>query len=71
MLQKGNSGKAGLGFKYAIVCPLTACDIIRLYCLPTDVLVLSIILGNFILASIQLLDVNKVMDFIKKINIIL
>jgi hypothetical protein len=41
------------------------------YCLPTDVLVLSIILRNFILASIQLLDVNEVVNFIKKINIML
>jgi hypothetical protein len=41
------------------------------YCLSTEVLVLSIILGNFILVSIQLFDVYEVVDFKKKINIIL
>jgi hypothetical protein len=49
---------------------LSDCTLEKYY-LPTDMLVLSNILGNFIRASIQLLDVNKVVDFIKKINIIL
>jgi hypothetical protein len=44
---------------------------LKKYYLPTDVLVLSIILGNFILSSIHLLDVNEVVNFIKKINIML
>jgi hypothetical protein len=44
---------------------------LKKYCLPTDVKVLSIILGNFILISIQLLDVNEIANFIKKINIML
>jgi hypothetical protein len=52
MLQKGNSGKAGLEFKCAIVRPLTAWDIIRLYfekILFTHWCVgLSIIIGDFI-----------------------
>jgi hypothetical protein len=34
------------------------------YCLPTNVFVLSIILGNLYLAFIQLLDVNEVVIII-------
>jgi hypothetical protein len=57
---------------YAPSLPGTLSDYtLEKYCLSTDVLVLPIILGNFTLASIQLLDLNEVVDFIKKINIIL
>ena len=50
MLRKGNSGKAGLGFKCAIVPPLrpgTLSDCtLKKYYLPTDVLVRQLLLGT-------------------------
>jgi hypothetical protein len=52
MLQKGNSGKADWDLSVPLCAPsrpgtLSDCTL-KKYCLPTDVLVLSIIIGNFI-----------------------
>jgi hypothetical protein len=68
MLRKGNSGKAGLGFKCAIVRPLTAYDIIRLYFEKNTIYPLMCWFVNYswelYLASIKLLDVNEIVIII-------